>query len=112
MNVNETILNHRLGYIIKNGRFLSLKETHDSICNQNYDITYIHDAISDLILSKFAISNTVPNIEKLTSSVKIITIDFNFNKYEHFDLIHNFYSYITYSRLTFNLKLNDFEDDL
>ncbi|KAE9522895.1 hypothetical protein AGLY_016706 [Aphis glycines] len=35
------------GYIIKNGRFLSLKETHDSICNQNHDITYIHDAVSD-----------------------------------------------------------------
>ncbi|KAE9521924.1 hypothetical protein AGLY_017658 [Aphis glycines] len=29
---NEIILNHKLGYIIKNGRFLSLKETHDSIC--------------------------------------------------------------------------------
>ncbi|KAF0720902.1 Uncharacterized protein FWK35_00028783 [Aphis craccivora] len=61
--------------------------THDSICNQNHDITYIHDAVCDIkltkcifkyfciknnyqfILSKFAISNTVPNIEKLTSSL-------------------------------------------
>ncbi|KAE9521900.1 hypothetical protein AGLY_017707, partial [Aphis glycines] len=40
------------GYIIKNGRFLSLKETHDSICNQNHDITYIHDAVSDVKLTK------------------------------------------------------------
>lgn len=49
---NEIILNHKLGYIIKNGRFLSLKETHDSICNQNHDITYIHDAVSDVKLTK------------------------------------------------------------
>ncbi|KAF0754011.1 Uncharacterized protein FWK35_00013731 [Aphis craccivora] len=39
-------------YIIKNGRFLLLKETHDSICNQNHDITYIHDAVSDVKLTK------------------------------------------------------------
>ncbi|KAF0738970.1 Uncharacterized protein FWK35_00024542, partial [Aphis craccivora] len=49
---NEIILNHKLGYIIKNGRFLSLKETQDSICNQNHDITCIHDATSDVKLSK------------------------------------------------------------
>ncbi|KAE9542414.1 hypothetical protein AGLY_003275 [Aphis glycines] len=42
-DLNEIILNHKLGYIIKNGRFLSLKETHDSICNQNHDITYDSD---------------------------------------------------------------------
>ncbi|KAF0715854.1 Uncharacterized protein FWK35_00025130 [Aphis craccivora] len=53
---NEIILNHKLGYIIKNGRFLSLKETHDSICEQNHDITYKHDAVSDFMLSKFLLN--------------------------------------------------------
>lgn len=49
---NEIILNHKLSYIIKNGRFVSLKETHDSICDQDHDITYIHDAVSDVKLTK------------------------------------------------------------
>lgn len=49
---NEIILSHELGYIIKNGRFLSLKETHDSICNQNHDITCLHDAVNDVKLTK------------------------------------------------------------
>ncbi|KAF0708503.1 YqaJ domain-containing protein, partial [Aphis craccivora] len=52
MECNETKLNHQLGYIIKNSRFLLLKETHDSICNQNHDIIYIHDAVSDVKLTK------------------------------------------------------------
>jgi len=49
---NEIILIHKLGFIIKNDRFLSLKETYDTICNQNHDITYIHDAVNDVKLTK------------------------------------------------------------
>lgn len=49
---NEIILSHKLGYIIKNGRFLSLKETHDSICTQNHGITCVHDAVKDVKLTK------------------------------------------------------------
>jgi len=49
---NEIILSHKLGFIIKNGRFLSLKETHDTICDHNHNITYIHDAVNDVKLTK------------------------------------------------------------
>ena len=49
---NEIILNHKLGYITKNGRLLSLKETHDIICKQNHNITCIHDAVNDVKLTK------------------------------------------------------------
>lgn len=49
---NEIILSYKLGYIIKNGRLLSLKETHDLICDQNHDITCIHDAVNDVKLTK------------------------------------------------------------
>lgn len=49
---NEIILSYKLGYIIKNGRFLSLQETHDLICDQNHDITCIHDAVNDVKLTK------------------------------------------------------------
>lgn len=49
---NKIILSYKLGYIIKNGRFLSLKETHDLICDLNHDITLIHDAVNDVKLTK------------------------------------------------------------
>ena len=68
---NEIILTHKLGYIIKNGRFLSLKETHDTICDQNHDITYIHDAVNDVKLTK-CIFNYVcikHNYQKILSKI-------------------------------------------
>jgi len=49
---NEIILSYKLGYITKNGRFLSLKETHDLICDQNHDIPCMHDAVNDVKLTK------------------------------------------------------------
>jgi len=49
---NEIILIYKLGFIIKNGRFLSLKETHDIICDHNHNITYLHDAVNDVRLTK------------------------------------------------------------
>jgi len=36
----------------KNGKFLSLLETHSLICNKNHKINYMHDAMNDVKLPK------------------------------------------------------------
>lgn len=48
----EIIFNTEIGYQQKKGRMLNLKETHDLICKEKHTITYCHDPVTDVILTK------------------------------------------------------------
>jgi len=48
----QTMFEINIGYYKKNGRILNLEEAHGIICNQPHDITYCHDPITDVILTR------------------------------------------------------------
>lgn len=48
----ELIYKHELGYYTKNGRLLSLKETHDIICWEAHGEDKIYDPVKDVELTK------------------------------------------------------------
>lgn len=52
MNNEELIFSTYIGAYQKNGRQLSLTETHSMVCTQRHDITYAHDPCTDVILTK------------------------------------------------------------
>jgi len=62
---NKVILNHKFGYLIENGRLLSLKETHDTNCEQNHDINYIHDAVNDVKLRTCILNHPPQDYQKV-----------------------------------------------
>lgn len=43
---------YKIGYVNKNGRYLSLLETHELLCHKNHNITYMHDPVNDIKLTK------------------------------------------------------------
>lgn len=50
---DEILFNHKIANIKKNGRQLSLEETHSSICNIKHQImTYVHDPAVDVLYTK------------------------------------------------------------
>jgi hypothetical protein len=52
VNSNKLIYSEEIGYVNKNGRILSLKEMHGLICKEEHEITYCHDPVTDVILTK------------------------------------------------------------
>lgn len=48
----ELICSHNIGHVVKNGRMLSLSETHSVVCNTNHTITYTHDPVTDVLYTK------------------------------------------------------------
>lgn len=51
-NTKEILIIHKLGYVKKNGRLLSLLETHNLICEHNHNILCEHEPVSDVRLTK------------------------------------------------------------
>jgi len=49
---NELIFKHKIGYVNKNGRLLSLLETHNLICRNNHNDICVHEPVSDVKLTK------------------------------------------------------------
>lgn len=50
---DELICSHNIGCVEKNGRMLSLSETHSVICTVNHpDITNTHDPVTDVLYTK------------------------------------------------------------
>lgn len=65
-SANKKVLTEiNIGYYEKTGRTLSLNETHKAICNDDHNITYLHDPIADVKLTKciykYIIKNTLEN---------------------------------------------------
>jgi len=65
MNDDELIFSTYIGTYEKNGRQLSLTETHAMTCSKHHDITYAHDPCTDVMLTK-CIFNTI--VHKFTYS--------------------------------------------
>jgi len=63
MNDDELIFSTYIGAYEKNGRQLSLTETHAMMCSKHHDITYAHDPCTDVTLTK-CIFNTI--VQKFT----------------------------------------------
>lgn len=51
-NTKKLIFIHKLEYVNKNGRLLSLFETHNLICKNNHNIKCSHEPISDVKFTK------------------------------------------------------------
>lgn len=50
--IRKTLFSTSIGRFNKNGRMLNLSETHGAICNKDHIISYCHDPVTDVILSK------------------------------------------------------------
>lgn len=48
----KTLFSTSIGRFNKNGRMLNLSETHAAVCDKNHIISYCHDPVTDVILSK------------------------------------------------------------
>jgi len=72
---NEIILLHKLENVNKNGRFQSLIETYNIICNQNHEINCIHDAVNDVKLTKCIFNYLVNKYNYYSLLNKIILIN-------------------------------------
>lgn len=51
-DTKKLISTQELGYVNKNGRFLSLSETHHIICNLNHGMLRLHNPATDVLLTK------------------------------------------------------------
>jgi len=51
-NTQQIMYEIDIGYFAKNGRILTLKEAHDIICHKTHEITYCHDPVTDVILTR------------------------------------------------------------
>jgi len=62
---NKQIISQtQIGKVDKNGRQLNLKETHDIICHENHNITYLHDPVTDVQLTR-CIFHYLNNIQQI-----------------------------------------------
>lgn len=52
MYTKHTYHTKDIGHVEKRGSMLSLLEAHDQICKTKHDITYCHDPIADVILTR------------------------------------------------------------
>jgi hypothetical protein len=65
VNSKKLIYSEEIGYLNKNGRILSLKEMYNLICKIKH-ITYCHDPVTDVILTKCIFNYIVKKITPKT----------------------------------------------
>lgn len=65
---NKTLLQKYIGKIRKIGRLTNLEETHNIICKENHNKTYLHDPVLDVNLTK-CIFNYLNNISPIQNLI-------------------------------------------
>jgi hypothetical protein len=68
-NNNNLIFVHKLEYVKKNGRLLTLLETHNLICNNNHNIECMHEPVNDVKITK-CIIHFILSIDKNIFKIK------------------------------------------
>jgi hypothetical protein len=62
-NNNKLLYSESIGYVLKNGRMLNLKETHDILCEKKHEVTYYHDPVTDIIYTKCIFNYLIKKIK-------------------------------------------------
>lgn len=70
---DELICSHNIGYVVKNGRMLSLSETHSVVCNINHINKNLHDPVTDVLYTK-CIFNYLIRLEGYTNIVNKVLV--------------------------------------
>jgi hypothetical protein len=65
MNNNKLLYSRDIGYKIKNGRMLNLKEAHDLVCIKRHEISHCHDPVTDVDLTRCIFNIIVSDIKPI-----------------------------------------------